>query len=253
MMSVKTSPIIKKNINELSKQEFNQWYQLLCQTEVSYQRNFFDELVLATHYAYFSFNKSNKLIAACAVSYLPTYIDGKFIVIIKTNLVCIDSNHRGGSFIRKAGWSSMCVAKKQYPGATLYWASVLLSPVAYLLIAKTFKEYYPQPGNVTPDRIHSIMEYISGGNFKSDYHDNLFDGAGKQSIQPFKLCANSNEQTNHLFKYFTSINPDYINGKAFVCIVPLNFKNKFYLAVKGLKKLMNRKTVKGVRNDLSKL
>lgn len=245
--------IVKIKIAQLSQYQLNQWYLLLTSTEVNYQREFFDELVQLTHYAYFNYNEEKQLIGACAVSYLPTDINNKQVLIIKTNLVCIDKNYRGGRFIRTAGWMSIRYARKNYDAMPLYWASVLLSPIAYLLIAKTFSQYYPHPQKPTPQAIQTIMKFISHGNFKTDYANNIFDGSGKQSITHFETDADSSELTKKIIQYFNSINPEYTKGSAFTCVVPLNLTNKISLGLKGLKKLLLKNNASGVQHDLPSL
>lgn len=244
--------LIKKSIHELSELELSHWYHFLTNCEVNYQRVFFDKLIQLAQYAFLGFDGNGQLIAACAVSYIPQTLDHKKTIIIKTNLVYIDRTFRGGKFIRRAGWYSMRHAKKHYPKTPLFWASVLLSPKAYLLIGKTFSDFYPHPYKKTPRKIKTIMQTIASGQFKNDYHQGIFNGKGLQSISPIKIQHQTNQRSQMLFHYFNQLNPNYSQGFSLTCIVPLTTRNIFSLLIKGIKKQLLIKN-KGMKNDLPQL
>lgn len=233
-MSRKLEIILKKS-SLLSALEIQILYKLCCQS-VAYQWDFFNELLALTDHVYFGLTKDGQIQACCAITYKNLSINQENHQLIKTNLVFVSKEYRGGSFIRKVGWRSMVASRKIQPRARRYWVSVMVSPLPYLLMGKTFHEFYPHPMEKTSHHIDIIINYLSAGHFKKRYKDGVFCGNGLQGISPFQLQQTASNYTRRLHNFFIKKTPDYSNGSALICIVPLNVNNVAALILKSLKK-----------------
>lgn len=221
--------------NQLTEDEISSWYDL-CAESVTYQREFFENLLRNSDYAYLGRDANGNLKGVTAISFSLIRAESRWCCIIKTNLVCVSKEYRGGSFIRKVGWSSYKKACLLFPRLAKYWGSVMLSPTPYMMMVKTFSEVYPNPERKMPKVEQCLINFLSNLRFRARYKDGVFNGESLQKTERIDLRSNADSLSSKAFQYFTQRNPHYDKGHALICLVPINLKNIYSLIRRGISK-----------------
>lgn len=226
---------LRKTLLTLTPREREALY-FFCYQEMGYERSFFESILNQVDEIYYLKNQYNEFSACCAITYKKLNINNQVKLVIKTNLVCLSNDNRGGIFLETVGFRSILKAKLKHPMTSLYWVAVMVSPIAYLMMANSFYEYYPKRNQRSPDWTNHIANEISQGPFQKRYKDTLFKGHGLQSLRHFKFQTTLSNQNKQNYQFFLACNPGFRGGDGLITIVPINVRNLCHLVRKYIKK-----------------
>lgn len=198
----------------------------------SYSRDYFMDRIHSNNYFSF-YTQGGKVVGFTGLRINRTEINDRQCLLIYFGQTIIDENYRGKALIPRTGTKLMLRYWKDLIKGNLFvWADAL-SYKAYLVFAKTLKEYYPGYEKPTPDRISQLINFVG-----YEYYETTFDASSgtvrKDTVfvsDPSIRIDRDREQDLDVL-FYAGANPDYIKGHGLITMAPMHSKNYMTMFLK---------------------
>ena len=192
-----------------------------------------------THYAFY--RSGDRLIGFTGLRINRTKVSQCSRLLIYFGQTIIEREYRGQGLIQRTGallcyryfWQILC-------SRAYFWADTLTYK-AYLVFAKTLREYYPNFRKDNPADIEQLIAYIG----QTHYPDSYCPESGTVS-KPVNYVADRSTAI-HLSDtrdadvlFFTLANPNHIDGHGLITLGPINYLNLLAILRKIGKKYLSR-------------
>ena len=231
------SPKIQVQItsNELSEARKEEMWQVY-QQYYHYDRDYFMERIDRNNY--FSFYlKDGKIVGFTGLRINRTSVGRKECLLIYFGQTIISKAHRGNALIPRTA-VQLCLRywKDILLGRVYVWADALTYK-AYLVFAKTLREYYPSYRSQMPAHIQSLVQFVGeeyyGSSFCSSTGTVKKDTVWVNDATTLAPPANTKDK-DVLFYKAANVNNE--KGHGLITLAPMHLFNYFMVIAKSVQK-----------------
>jgi hypothetical protein len=156
-----------------------------------------------------------------------TEFNGKPISVVYSGDTVIRREYWGTPELPRS-WIHTVLEKSVNMTQPLYWLLISSGYKTYRFLTVFYKEFYPRYDRPTPSEVQSIMEYLAGQRFGSDYR--CEDGVVRFKNGATPLRDGIAEVTDERLKdphvaFYIEKNPGHVNGDELVCITQVHPDN----------------------------
>lgn len=204
----------------------------------NYSREYFMQRIDSNNY--FSFYKLNgRIVGFTGLRINRTEVCEKESLLIYFGQTIIDKKHRGNALIPRTAFKLFLRYWKDLLKGRIYvWADALTFK-AYLVFAKTLKEFYPSYRSSMPAHIKELINFVGDEYYGSAFCVNT-GTVRKDSVfvnDPTTMIDVQTEKDKDVL-FYESSNPDYIKGHGLITFAPIHRKNYLALILKCIKKTL---------------
>jgi RimJ/RimL family protein N-acetyltransferase len=224
--------ITTNELSEATKEEMWQVYHKYYH----YSREYFMQRIHRNNYFSF-YTIDGRIIGFTGLRINRTEVHDKECLMIYFGQTIIDQKYRGKALIPRTAVKLFLKYWKDLIRGRIYvWADALTYK-AYLVFAKTLKEYYPTYRTVMPAHVKALINFVGdeyyGETFCRDtgtvQKDTVFVNDPTTRIDP-------RQETDQDVLFYAQSNPDYINGHGLITLAPMTGENYLYLIWKCIRK-----------------
>ncbi len=226
--------ITTNELNEQIKEEMWQLYR----DYYHYSREYFIQRIDRNNY--FSFYSVNgNLVGFTGLRINRTEICERECLLIYFGQTIIHRAYRGNALIPRTAVKLLVKYWKDLVMGRIYvWADALTYK-AYLVFAKTLKEYYPAYRSKAPQHVRELINYVG-----EEYYGDAFcrnTGTVKKDtvfVNDSSTIIDTEKEKDPDVLFYADSNPDYINGHGLITLAPMTGKNYLYVILKCIKKTL---------------
>lgn len=203
------------------------------------KETFFSRFHKNNHYALYSNSHTGELVGFTGLRINEAKINGKKTLLIYFGQTIVSSACRGKSLIQKTGIQLIARYWRQIlTGRAWFWADAL-SYKAYLVFAKSMKEYYPTYKCEMPEAAQYVVDFIG----ETHYGDNYCRETGtvKKTIKYVadpSVTIRSKDQEDPDVAFYAKANPRSDEGHGLITFTPISLSNIYYLFSREAKKAL---------------
>lgn len=214
--------------NELSRETKDQMWAVY-QGYYHYSREYFMQRIRRNNY--FSFYKADgRIIGFTGLRINRTEVCGKECLLVYFGQTAIDRDYRGNSLIPRTATKLFLRYWKDLIAGRIYVWADSLTYKAYLVFAKTLREYYPNYKARMPEHVGQLIDFIG-----REYYEETFcpeTGTVRKEtvfVNDTTTMIDVRQETDPDVLFYHRANPEYINGHGLITMAPMHLPN--YLQV----------------------
>ena len=193
-----------------------------------YDRATLDTTLAAATYVWLCLDSMGRLVGTTAVRRLE--LDAgvgdhrRRPTVVYTSVVAVDPAYRGQGLPARMGLKTYIRERMRSPFTPLYWLAEAVSPSGYLLMARNFAHFWPQPGIAVPNRAKSVIgvTLAAAGVTRIDRSGHAHLVHEDYPVIEREQAPDRWDSDDPDIGFFLRTNPDYWTGTALVCLAPLN-------------------------------
>lgn len=253
-MAAATSSKIRvefKPVALLDRAEWDALYAISSAWVVESREDF--EAAGRPHHEVIRFRQGTTLVGFGFLSTHALRHEGKTRVMLFTTDVYIDPTHQGQSLIQRSGLMSYLRAKRRFPLAPIYWLFEAASPVAYMLLTRNFKDYWPHHDRPLLPGQHELRMTAIQAVFGPDHANEHGIVTNPTRILVWKSDAafRTGKELDPAYAYYEAINPGWPDGEGVVCVCPLTMGNFVAMAMNAGRRMTRVRARTSARSALA--
>jgi hypothetical protein len=224
--------ITTNELNEATKEEMWQVYHQYYH----YSREYFMQRIHRNNY--FSFYRvDGRIVGFTGLRINRTEVYDKECLLIYFGQTIISKHHRGNALIPRTAVKLFLKYWKDLVRGRIYvWADALTYK-AYLVFAKTLKEFYPTYKSAMPVHVKALINFVG-----DEYYGETFclnTGTVRKDtvfVNDPTTLINARQEKDKDVLFYAQSNPNYIKGHGLITLAPMTGKNYLYLILKCIRK-----------------
>jgi len=182
--------------------------------------------------------KSEELVGFGGVQILELACAGKLRTVIFPGDTLFDPKVRGKSLIQTLGFFYYLEARLRHPGRPIYMAYGTFSYKSYLMLRRNFRRYWPRPEAAMPIKERDFLLTVGQrtyGKICRIEADAIIVQASKR-LHEHVAAIDSSLLADPDVRYFRERLPDFGEGRALLCLVPLAWDNWLHVFANALRR-----------------
>ena len=232
---MKTTINIRIEANQLSEQVKNQMWEVYQNYYHYSYKEFIGKMAKSTHYAFYY--ADNKLVGFTGLRINRVNIDGKKRLLMYFGQTVVERAYRGINLIQITG---MKLILKYFSdvirGNAYYWCDALTYR-AYLVFAKSIRDFYPSHRHATPTATRQLMDRMGEMHYGESYQ--AASGTISKTVKyvnDHTVEASASDLEDDDINFYVNANPAYVSGNGLLVMAPINFRNTWHLINRFFKK-----------------
>lgn len=229
--------ITNNQFNQVTKEAMWDLYR----NYYNYSREYFMQRIERNNY-FALYTLNGTIVGFTGLRINRTEIDGKDHLLIYFGQTIIHHAHRGNGLIPRTATKLMLKYWKDLVRGRIYVWADSLTYKAYLVFAKTLKEYYPTYRTATPEPVRHLIQFVG-----SEYYDTTFCPHTGTIRKPNKFVTDPSTQIDLIqekdtdIRFFAVVNPQHVEGHGLITMAPMHLGNYIGVVGKSLKKVLLKK------------
>jgi hypothetical protein len=149
--------------------------------------------------------------------------------IIFTASVVTEERFRGRNLVLKTGLRLLMREKLRRPLVPVYWLFDTYSYKSYLVLARNFREFWPQRDRAIPEDKAAFMDHLATQRYGSSWNRvaGIARNSGYKQLRPQTAPIDAKLRSDPDVRFFEAANPGHREGDMLVCLAPLSASNLF--------------------------
>ena len=164
-------------------------------------------------------------------------IDGKKRLLMYFGQTVVESAYRGKNLIQITGMKLILrYFADVISGNAYYWCDALTYR-AYLVFARSIKDFYPSCKHSTPETSRRLMYYLGKLHYGETYHSAT--GTISKTVKyvnDHTVEAREQDLQDADINFYVHANPGYKSGNGLLVMAPINLRNTLHLINRFFKK-----------------
>lgn len=193
-----------------------------------YDRKTLDATLDAATYVWLCLDRKGRIVGTTAVRRieLPAGVGGHVrpATVVYTSVVAVNPAYRQLGLPAKMGLKTYLFERLRSPLTPLYWLAEAVSPAGYLLVARNFAHFWPQPRIAIPLEAQAVID----ATLAAVGVTRIVKAGGLRVVQEDypvierEQAPDGWDRRDPAVDFFLRTNPDYWAGAALICLTPLN-------------------------------
>lgn len=218
-----------------------------------YDRKTLDATLNAATYVWLCLDRIGRIVGTTAVRrvVLEAGVGGhrRPATVAYTSVVAVNPVYRRLGLPAKMGLKTYLVERMRSPMTPLYWLAEAVSPAGYLLVARNFAHFWPQPRIAVPPAAQEVID----ATLASVGVTRVVRAGGLRIVQEDypvierEQAPDRWDRADPAVDFFLRSNPDYWAGAALICLTPLNIAAVTRAVVSAAVKVLRRRRTRNPR------
>jgi hypothetical protein len=152
-------------------------------------------------------------------------VEGKRVVAVFSGDTIVEKAYWGQTALHQAFTRYVLKQRLLHPFAAVYWFLITKGYRTYLLLSRTFPEYWPRHDKATPAWEKAVLDALATDMFGEAYHPQLgllkfevCEGRLKEGVSPIKPAMLKKPD----IAFFVKMNPQHADGDELCCLGKVN-------------------------------
>lgn len=218
-----------------------------------YDRKTLDATLDAATYVWLCLDRKGRIVGTTAVRriVLAAGVGGhrRPATVAYTSVVAVNPVYRRLGLPAKMGLKTYLVERMRSPFTPLYWLAEAVSPAGYLLVARNFAHFWPQPRIAVPPAAQAVMD----ATLAAVGVTRIVRAGGLRIVQEDypvierEQAPDRWDRSDPAVEFFLRSNPDYWAGAALICLTPLNIGAVTRAVTSAALKVLRRRGTRDTR------
>ena len=169
--------------------------------------------------------RGNELIGLTSFNFLPWNFNNSQVIILFQGNTWLSPTWRGRNINQILATLTLLELYIKYPLQKKYFFAACSNYKSYLFLTKNTSNFWPNPGQETPDNFQQLIHQLSDVFYPGEYNPKtkLIESPGERGFQDNDVNTDDGEKRNRYIQFYLEKNPDYRNGKKLPCLVNISF------------------------------
>lgn len=209
---------------------------------VESEREFFERKLREVPEVLLFRNARGELVGVSSVDVYPVRHGGRTEWIIFNANAVVDEAYRRRGILERAGAWTFLRLKRRRPLARAWWMFDTFSYKSYLLLPRSFRDFWPRRERGTPGEVRALLDRLARERYGDawDPARGVVRRSGKKRLRPHTAPVDAALLADPDVRFYEEVNPGHREGDMLVCLCPLTLRNMLHMARSRLRRLVRR-------------